>query len=39
MYASGTIANSQRMPNEIIKDGTLAKVRILVENCYCKTFQ
>ena len=31
MYTSGTIANSQRTPTKINKNGVIAKVRILVE--------
>ena len=31
MYTSGTIANSQRMPTKINKNGSIAKVNILVE--------
>ena len=31
IYMSGTIANSQRTPTKISKNGTAAKVRILVE--------
>ena len=29
MYTSSTIANSRRMPNEINKNGDIAKVKIL----------
>ena len=31
IYTSGSIANSQRMPTEINKTGTIAKMKILVE--------
>ena len=31
MYTSGTIANSQRMPTKINKNGATAKVKMLVE--------
>ena len=31
MYTPGTIANSQRIPNKINKNGAIAKVRILVK--------
>ena len=31
MYTSGTIANSQRTPTKVDKNGTIAKVRIFAE--------
>ena len=31
MYISGTIANSQRTPTKVDKNGTIAKVRIFAE--------
>ena len=31
MYKPGTIANSQRTPTKINKNGAIAKLRILVE--------
>ena len=31
MYTHGTIKNSQRTPSKINKDGTIAKVRVLVK--------
>ena len=31
MYTSGTIANSLRTPTKVDKNGTIAKVRIFVE--------
>ena len=31
MYAPSTIANSQKMPTKINKNGAIAKVNILVE--------
>ena len=31
MYISGTIANPQKTPTEITKNGATAKVKILVE--------
>ena len=31
MYTPGTIANSQRMPTKINKNGAIAKVGVLVE--------
>ena len=42
IYTSGTIADSQRMLPEIIKSGTIAKVRVLVESytvTHWKTFR
>ena len=36
MYTPGTIANSQRMPTKINKNGPITKVRILVEQVILK---
>ena len=39
MYTSGTIANSQRMPTELNKNGAIAKVGILVEQVILEDIQ
>ena len=38
MYTPGTIANSQRMPTKINKNGAIDKVRILVEEVICQFY-